>query len=109
MTKTNLGKDEFYSSSKVEVAASNSFSSEPSLKENAEETKKSEKSVELQKLESSLKDEELIREEYVVQRGKSLANIKQKLQNSTRLKPSAYVGFSKLPYQVYRKGFSLTC
>ena len=29
--------------------------------------------------------------------------IKQKLRQSTKLKPSDYVGFSKIPYQVYRR------
>ena len=33
----------------------------------------------------------------------NLAKIKQKLINKTKLKPGDYVGFSKLPYQVYRR------
>ena len=33
----------------------------------------------------------------------NLLKIKQKLISGTKLKPSDYVGFSKLPYQVYRR------
>ena len=35
--------------------------------------------------------------------GENLAKIKQKLMSESKLKPMDYVGFSKLPYQVYRR------
>ena len=35
--------------------------------------------------------------------GDNLVRIKQKLMDQTKVKPSEYVGFSKLPYQVYRR------
>ena len=108
MTKKNLAKnrDSFHRSN-AEVSTSNSFTSENSLKENSEEVTNSEKAVrnakEEQRLEPIVKDIYPKAEENMVHREKSLASIKQKLQSSTKVKPSAYVGFSKLPYQVYRK------
>jgi len=115
MTNSNIGKvDGFHRRSKAEVATSNSFSSENSLKETPEVIKTPEKDVEEEeprietnmiepRLETNMKETEVKAEETTVNREKSLASIKQKLQSSTKVKPSAYVGFSKLPYQVYRK------
>ena len=95
----------------VEVATSNSFSSDSSLKENASSVTTSEKTPEESQPEeiSSTKTDAVIKmkesqqNEQELDREPSLASIKKKLEQSTKVKPSAYVGFSKLPYQVYRK------
>eukprot|EP00092_Neocalanus_flemingeri_P041025 GFUD01044669.1.p1 GENE.GFUD01044669.1~~GFUD01044669.1.p1 ORF type:complete len:716 (-),score=198.32 GFUD01044669.1:58-2205(-) len=105
----------YHRRSKVEVAMSNSFSSENSFKEPTSYMKTSESSEnpseESQCEEVPSKLDELVKEvkenqhnEKELDKKPSLASIKQKLVNSTtKVKPSSYVGFSKLPYQVYRK------
>jgi len=112
-TNPNLGRAEtsaagYHRRSKVEVATSNSFSSENSLKEPTPDMKTSEKAledkIEVHRAEPVVDIKESRVEDKMIDRELSLASIKQKLESSTtKVKPSAYVGFSKLPYQVYRK------
>lgn len=111
-SNTNLGRAEtnaagYHRRSKVEVATSNSFSSENSMKEPSSETRTQEKSAEekneVPRTGAFVEVKESPVAEKMLHRELSLASIKQKLESSTKVKPSAYVGFSKLPYQVYRK------
>ena len=77
------------------------------MKEPSSETKTQEKSAEerneVPRTEAFVEVKESQVAEKMLNRELSLASIKQKLESSTKVKPSAYVGFSKLPYQVYRK------
>ena len=55
--------------------------------------------------ETTLKKEEeiIVRDVEKTSKERSLSSIKQRLSTSTKVKPTKYVGFSKLPNQVYRK------
>jgi len=103
----------YHRRNKVEVEMNNSFSSESSSKDTSSNLKKTEINLEVEESQSDTassidtnEDKELKEDNHYerdIERELSLANIKKKLVSSTKVKPLAYVGFSKLPYQVYRK------
>ena len=96
------------SNSSLEVVTARKAEEEECYFSSSEEEEEEEPVVESQQEVQPVREVRVVMEEErerprVPSPPENLLKIKQKLISGTKLKPSDYVGFSKLPYQVYRR------